>query len=186
MLVMDDGYQNPSLEKSLSLLVIDGVYGIGNRQVMPAGPLRETWESAIARADAVIFVGKDIQGLRYRIPSHIPQFTGYLEPRTPLSRLSQPVLAFAGIGRPEKFFTMLRNAGVVIAETLGFPDHHHYTERDIDNLKQRAKALKATLTCTAKDAVKLPSFATEELQVVEVAFRFEDLRGFTEWLESRL
>lgn len=186
MLVMDDGYQNPALNKSLSLLVIDGAYGIGNGRVMPAGPLRETLEAALTRADAVIFVGKDQHGLRHRIPPHIPQFSGHLEPQTPLSRLSQPVLAFAGIGRPQKFFTMLQNAGVVIAETQSFPDHHQYTEKDIEALKQRATALQATLTCTTKDAVKLPTLPAETLQVVEIAFRFEDLRGFTEWLESKL
>lgn len=186
LLVMDDGYQNPSMHKSLNILVIDGSYGIGNGALIPAGPLRESWENGIHRADAVIFVGKDLHGLRHRIPPEVPQFTGFMEPQTPLRDLTQPALPFAGIGRPEKFFTMLRDAGVKLAATAPFPDHHRYTEADLQQLRQRAATLKATLTCTTKDAVKLPPHFRDEIQVVHVRFRFEDLRSFTEWLEPHL
>jgi tetraacyldisaccharide 4'-kinase len=185
-ILMDDGYQNPLLKKSLNFLVIDGSYGIGNGRLLPAGPLRERFAEGIHRADAVIFIGTDTHKLREKIPASLPCFSGQLLPEQPLTQLQQPLYAFAGIGRPEKFFTMLQAAGLNLAATEGFPDHHHYTEAELDRLEAAATAHHAVLTCTAKDAVKLPPYFQEKIQVVRVAFHFDDLRGFTEWLETRI
>ncbi|MBV8200059.1 MAG: tetraacyldisaccharide 4'-kinase [Acidobacteria bacterium] len=153
-LVMDDGLQNPTLHKDVSLLVIDGGAGFGNGRVLPAGPLREPVAAGAARCTAAVLIGED----RTRA---VPQLGGLPVLRARLvadetihALAGRAVFAFAGIGRPEKFFTSLREAGAAVTGTRGFPDHHAYSERDIESVLRDAGT--ATAVTTPKDAVRLP------------------------------
>lgn len=184
LLLLDDGLQNPALKKTLSFLVVDGEVGFGNGRIIPAGPLREPLASAFAKVQAVILVGKDRVGAVTQIPAALPIFRGRLMPLHPLDQLPQPIFAFAGLGRPEKFFTMLKEGGVNVVGTRSFPDHHSYTEADREALRQQAAKLGAHLVTTAKDAVKWPQ--REGITVVEVAFQFEDSAGFSHFLQEQL
>ncbi len=125
-IVMDDGFQNPSLEKDLSLLVVDGAYGFGNGSLIPAGPLRESVAGALARADAVVLVGDDEAGVAPRLDGKrvLAADLGPVAGTLPAG----PLVAFAGIGRPEKFFRTLAAAGGRIVAQHAFPDHHPYDE----------------------------------------------------------
>src|SRR5690606_7087041 len=115
LLLLDDGFQDPSLVKSLSLLVIDGEYGFGNGSVVPAGPLREPVARGLARADVAILVGQDRKGLRASLPRELPLLTTEMQLEPEIRRLAEkPIFAFAGIGRPEKFFDMLRASGLML------------------------------------------------------------------------
>jgi tetraacyldisaccharide 4'-kinase len=182
ILVLDDGLQNPSLAKKLSLLVVDGAVGFGNQRVIPAGALREPLSAALSKAQALVIVGDNVAG----ITSPLPCFTGRFKPLTPLNSIPQPVLAFAGIGRPEKFFSFLREEGIKVAESIGFPDHHRYTEADWQRLQQQATRQGLRLVTTAKDAVKIPPAIREDITVIEVQFVWDNPQAIATWLQREL
>ena len=167
-LVMDDGFQNPGLEKTLSLLVVDGVTGLGNGHVLPAGPLRERPEQALARASAVLLIGKDQTGFAASpLMAGTPLYQGDLRQTSEVRQLEgKACVAFAGLGRPEKFFSGLRAAGVVPVQTISYPDHYYYRKRDMRHLLAVARSMGACLVTTPKDAVRLPAVFRQ--QVVEV------------------
>ncbi len=179
VIVMDDGFQNPSLAKDLSLVVIDGAYGFGNGRVMPAGPLRETVPGGLARAEAVVVLGPERRDLDARLdarPDGGPVLlAARLVPRPGSERLAGcMVLAFAGIGRPEKFFATLADLGAKVAETRAFPDHHAYAPGEIESLRVRAAALEACAVTTEKDAVRLSSELREGIEVLAVAVEWRE------------
>jgi tetraacyldisaccharide 4'-kinase len=158
VVIMDDGLQNPSIEKDISILVVDAVTGLGNGRLIPAGPLRERAGDALARAGAVIKVGRGhaADGLAARARNRaVPVFRAILRAAPAPELDGTPVLAFAGIGRPEKFFATLRELHADIVGTESFPDHHMFTERDARALLIRARDLNAVLVTTEKDRVRL-------------------------------
>ncbi|MBO6766369.1 tetraacyldisaccharide 4'-kinase [Maricaulis sp.] len=160
VIVMDDGHQNPALAKDCSIVVVDGIAGWGAGTLFPAGPLREPVAAGLARADAVIVMmpGPDHTPDYHRLglaDLEIPVFHAWLEPAAPPP--DGPLVAFAGIGRPQKFFDALSAAGARIAEIADYPDHHPYSARDIAALKALAQAHDARLVTTEKDWVRLDS-----------------------------
>lgn len=184
ILVCDDALQHHGLHKEISLLVIDGPFGIGNGFLLPAGPLRETLASAISRCHAALVIGEDAQQLGTRIP--LPCFTASLTAKGDTADLRQKRwFAFAGIGRPEKFYALLRQHGEVIA-TRDFPDHHVYTREDIETLRAEAANLNAQLITTAKDAVKIDPDPASGITVLEVALRFDAPENIAHFLKERL
>ena len=158
VLVLDDGLQSPTVGKDASFLLVDGEAGFGNRRVLPAGPLREHPGRAAARCRAVVLVGEDRFGVTNFLRFRRPILRATLVPDdAAIARLGDgPVLAFAGIGRPEKFFAMLRRSGVALAATRAFPDHHPYGAEDLASLAREAVSCGAILATTEKDAVRLP------------------------------
>ena len=155
LLILDDGLQNPTLMKDLTFLVVDATYGFGNGRILPAGPLRMTQREALNQANAVILLG---QGPAPATPK--PLFRGHLVSLLPDALRGKPLVAFAGIARPEKFFEGLGRAGAHLVETLSFPDHHAYTPEDLALLTQCTPEGAIRVT-TGKDAVRLPPhFAT--------------------------
>ncbi len=158
---MDDGFQNPSLEKDFSLVVVDGGAGVGNGLVFPLGPLRAPLEFQFQMADAIVLLGGEEAGgdalefLRERAAPAKPVFKARIVPTVGDELRERRFVAFCGIGRPAKFFDTLREAGAAIVKTRSFPDHHRYTEADARLLLGEAKALKAALITTEKDAARL-------------------------------
>jgi tetraacyldisaccharide 4'-kinase len=160
VIVMDDGFQNPSLSKDLAILLVDGRRGIGNGRVIPAGPLRAPLEIQIARAQAIVVVGPPVGTDRILHTARrygVTVFHGRLEAdRDSLTALGKrKVLAFAGIGNPAKFFATLTEAGIDVAACLSFPDHHRYTAAEAQGLIARAAAENLVLITTEKDHVRL-------------------------------
>lgn len=167
LLLMDDGLQNPGLEKTLSLLVIDGATGFGNGRVLPAGPLREPVAAAAARCQAAILIGPDTSGALDQMGGALPVIRAELTQEEEISALAgKRVLAFAGIAIPEKFFGALRRAGVDVAAQAAFGDHHAFSAPELASLEAQARDLNAILVTTPKDAVRLPAGMT--VQVVGV------------------
>jgi tetraacyldisaccharide 4'-kinase len=173
-LIMDDGLQNPSLAKTLSLLVIDGGYGFGNGFLLPAGPLREPVSAAAARCQAAILIGPDETNALAQLPPGLPVLRAALVPDCNERLGRRPVIAFAGIGRPEKFFRSVLGLGAEIVATHGFPDHHAYTASDAARLLGEASSRGASLVTTAKDFVKLPGALAAASLVVSVKLVWED------------
>ncbi len=158
IIVMDDGFQNSSLRKDFSVLVVDARRGIGNGKVIPSGPLRARLDAQLARAHALVVVGQssapDLAGILDR---GLPVFRARLAPDAGgVAALGGGrVLAFAGIGDPEKFFATLRDAGIAVAATRSFSDHHRYTRAEAAALCERADRENLILVTTEKDTVRL-------------------------------
>ena len=174
--VMDDGFQNPSLAKDLSILVVDGGVGFGNGRLLPAGPLREPVSTGLARAQAVVVLGTDRVGIAARLAdSGLPVLTGRLVPVSGLSWLREGrVVAFAGIGRPAKFFDMLAASGADVAAVRGFPDHHRFSADEMMRLLDTAAAHGATLVTTAKDYARLAPDQREMVRPVPIRIAWDD------------
>ncbi|MGF1464338.1 MAG: tetraacyldisaccharide 4'-kinase [Maricaulaceae bacterium] len=187
LVVLDDGLQNPNVAKDFALLVIDGEDPDGNGATFPAGPLRAPWPRAAARSDAIVVIGGDqgaIAGLQAKIGAagaDKPWLYATLEPFAPPP--DRPVLAFAGLARPSKFFTALERAGAEVAERAAFADHHQYADTDLAALAERARTLDAQLITTAKDAVRLPAAWRPHVAVFNVAARFEEADALPGLLE---
>jgi tetraacyldisaccharide 4'-kinase len=196
VIVMDDGFQNPSLAKDFSVLVIDGRRGLGNSKVFPAGPLRAPLDAQLARADAVILVGAVAEGAAARAAAEarkLPVFHARLEPdREVIAALTgRRVLAFAGIGDTEKVFATLREAGIAVAATRSFADHHRYTPADVRDLCEQAEAEGLTLVTTEKDKARLQGEAAladlaERVCVLPVGLVFEQDVAFGTVLADRI
>lgn len=168
--IMDDGHQNHGVRKTLSLIVIDASTAFGNGHIIPKGPLREPIASGLARADAVILIGDGV------VPpdvtqSSLPVWRAKLEPQSPPP--AGPLVAFAGIGRPEKFFDGLKSAGASLSEEVPFPDHHAFTSADLDYLETLAAERDAGLITTEKDHVRLPPEMRSRVAVFSIAAQFE-------------
>lgn len=158
LIVMDDGFQNPSLVKDFSILVVDAATGLGNGRLIPAGPLRERVDGALARTNALILTGRGHagDGIAARARARgIPVYNSIVRPAVAPDFGDGPLIAFAGIGRPEKFYRTLRELGAELAETVSFPDHHMFSESDALRLLVRARELGARLVTTEKDAARL-------------------------------
>lgn len=172
VIIMDDGLQNPSFAPSASVLVIDGEVGLGNGRLIPAGPLREPFDSVLKRITCAVIIGEDRQGLAQKIK--VPVFRARLEPQRPNDFPSGKFFAFAGIARPEKFFTTLKGMGLDVAEVREFPDHHPFNAQEIASLREGAAAAGARLITTEKDAVRLPAAARKDIFVLPVRLVFEN------------
>lgn len=173
-IVMDDGFQNPSLAKSLSLVVVDGGYGFGNGMLLPAGPLREPVAEGLAHARAAVLIGEDRTGAATQIGNALPILRAQLTPVAGTGLSGRRVLAFAGIGRPEKFFDSLREAGAEIVESRPFPDHHPYTAAEIDTLLQRSRDAGLLPVTTRKDWVRLPPDRRDGIAVLDITLTWQD------------
>src|SRR5579864_4492798 len=125
LLLLDDGFQNPTLAKDFSLVVVDGQFGVGNGRVLPAGPLREPLGSGLARADVVVLMGDDRAGVTSLLAGKTV-LRARLLPENAAAFAGRAVVAFAGIGRPAKFFASLEEVGARLAARHAFPDHHPY------------------------------------------------------------
>lgn len=176
LIVMDDGFQSGRIAIDLGLLVVDGTYGFGNGRVIPAGPCREPPERAFARADALVIVGEDRAGLAERAAAaNLPVIAARLVPAADAPDLAgQRVIAFAGIGLPEKFFATLRGVGAAIVAAHPFPDHHPFTRAEIETILAEAEAAGAMAVTTAKDRVRLPPDLRERVLALPVELEWRD------------
>ncbi len=174
-ILMDDGLQNPTLEKTASLLTIDGNFGFGNGRVIPAGPLREPVRAAAARCRAAILIGEDETGALPALPLDLPVLRSELVPGEEMAALvGKPVLAFCGIANPRKFFATLKRGGAVLAGQESFADHYPFDEGDIRGLLAKARELKAVPVTTRKDWVRIPTALRPQIQVVGVDLAWAD------------
>jgi tetraacyldisaccharide 4'-kinase len=160
VIIMDDGFQNPAIRADIGILVFDGARGIGNGQIIPVGPLREPWRDGLHRASHVIIIGEDAQGLSQAIKQirpDIPIISAHkrFDQTTKPVLSGDPLVAFAGIGHPEAFFSMITEHGGQIVKTLAYPDHHQYTATDWDNIYKTASQSGAKLITTKKDYMRL-------------------------------
>ena len=184
IIIMDDGHQNQTIKKDLSLIVIDNEFGFGNYKLLPAGPLRETLKGGISRADAAVFIGsEEFHDQNMLSDKNLPLIRAEFVPDLAAHKLrDKAVVAFAGIGWPEKFFNTLRSLECHLLNTYSFPDHHQYTPNEIMNLVEKAAELNADLVTTEKDWMRLDIDSRSMVKVVSGEIKWQQ----TKELESIL
>jgi tetraacyldisaccharide 4'-kinase len=198
IIVMDDGFQNPSLQKRRSLLVIDAGRGVGNGHIFPAGPLRAPLAAQLDRASALLIIGDGPGHASLEVVQqaaaarHLPLFRGRLapDPAAIAALRARPVLAFAGIGDPEKFFATLAAAGIAAPRRRTFPDHHRYSAAELKTLGAEAERLGLVPLTTEKDAVRLAGAAAgalrDRLTTLPVTLEVEAPEDFRAFVLSAL
>jgi tetraacyldisaccharide 4'-kinase len=200
VIVMDDGLQNPSLAKDLAIAVVDGRRGIGNGRVFPAGPLRAPLAAQLDHVDAVLLVGAVGRGADRAILASQKRGLRVLhgelrpDPAAVAALAGKPVLAFAGIADPDKFFATLEACGIPAAARIRFPDHHRYTAAETASLVGRAREGGLTLVTTEKDMARMSGDpAARALMghtaVLPVSLVFEDeaaVRGMLHGVTARV
>lgn len=196
IVVMDDGLQNPSLRKDLTVSVFDGATGIGNGLTFPAGPLRAPIQAQWPLIGAVLIVGEGAPGDTIAADANsrgLRAFSGSLvaDPRTAAELEGERVLAFAGIGRPDKFFDTLRCCGAQVVKTRSFADHHTFTRSEAQQLRAEAASAGLRLVTTEKDQVRLAALGREapglrDVSVLPVRLEVAEAEAFSAFLIERL
>ncbi|MGN1289691.1 MAG: tetraacyldisaccharide 4'-kinase [Bradyrhizobium sp.] len=196
VILMDDGFQNPSVVKDACLIVIDGTRGVGNGRVIPAGPLRAPLSPQLARTDALIVVGEGSAAAKIAADLASrgkPVLSAHLKPdQASLAALrGARALAFAGIGDPARFFNTLRSSGVDVVRSRAFPDHHAFTADEIAQLTADARSDGLTLVTTEKDLTRLrgPGGMPASAQAIvpfAVTMQFDDVAALRRFVTDQL
>jgi tetraacyldisaccharide 4'-kinase len=179
-IILDDAHQTAGLVRDLSIVVVDAGQGFGNGRVIPAGPLREPATAGLARAHLVLAIGdaaaqEQLRATWGSVLAGLPVVAGRMEPLpTGMDWGGQPVVAFAGIARPEKLFATLRALGADLRATHALDDHQPLSDALLARLLREARAADAQLVTTEKDAVRLPPAYRSEVLALPVRLRLDD------------
>ena len=184
---MDDGFQNPTLQKDFSIIVINGEQGFGNKRVIPSGPLRESISRGISRANLLIVIGEITDDVKNKIPKSLPVIhASFKISKDNKIYKNQKVTAFAGIAYPDKFFNSLKEEGAVLENKISYPDHHIFDENDMLNLAESANVTKSILVTTKKDFVRIPKSYRSLVSTLDGEIEFEDEKLLVEILSNLL
>lgn len=179
VILMDDGFQDPTVHKDFSIMVVDAALGFGNGFCIPAGPLREPVKAGLKRADMCLSIGsKETQHKlleKMTLPFSVVHVTAEIRPLpTGMRWEGLDAFAFAGIGHPEKFFQTLRGLGVNILGHEVLADHQPLSHSLLRRMSEKAKSLNAQLICTEKDSVRIPVNYRTEVLALPVRLEIDD------------
>ncbi len=185
IILLDDGLQHPTLKQDLKICVIDARRGFGNKKVMPEGPLRESLDKGLERVDAFIVVGNaDVHRLTFdEIKKPLLQATISINKDDWAILKNKLLVAFAGLASPKKFFETLRLENFDVQHEIPFPDHHFYTQEDLENLQKTAKECCADLVTTQKDWVRLPKDLQKKIHHLRIQLDYEERHLFKHLLD---
>ena len=195
LIIMDDGFQNPSLHKDVCLVVVDAGRGVGNGWVFPAGPLRAPLRSQLRKTDAIVLIGAGEGGtamVRTAARAGIPLIRADYQPVRKRGFKRKPYLAFAGIAAPQKFYDTLERAGAHVELTMEFPDHHAFTDEDCEAVIKLADENGLTPITTLKDQVRLigrdgpAGYLCEHTEIFPVTVVFHEPRRLMQVIREGL
>ena len=174
-IIMDDGFQNPTIHKDFSIVVINASQEFGNKRVMPSGPLRESIKRGFSRTNLIIVIGNLTINLKQSIPDHIPIISAKFAINNE-NRIfkGHKITAFAGIAYPEKFFNSLKDQGAIIVKESTYPDHHIYDENDLLSLAEIANKTNSILVTTQKDFIRIPKSYRSLVSTLDGEIVFEN------------
>jgi len=184
--ILDDGFQDFSINKNLSIVCFNEKQWIGNGLVIPSGPLREDL-SALKRANCVIINGKKNIGIENEIFSKnkkIKIFYIKYKPQNINEFKNNKIIAFAGIGNPENFFDLLKDHKLNIVETIKFPDHHQYSEKELENLLSKIKENNTILLTTEKDYFRIFESYRKNIKFLKIKVEIENKSQFMEEIKK--
>mgnify|MGYP003606621581 CR=1 FL=1 len=174
-IIMDDGFQNPTISKYKNIVVIDGEYGMGNGELLPSGPLRETLNSAAKRSDFFVIIGQDKQNIEETLLNNGIDVARAFVVEKQKSNSSDKYIAFCGIGRCEKFFNSLKKSSYNVIKEYSFGDHHNYKEDELEKIITEAGKIGAKLITTKKDWIKLSKIYNSKIEFLEIGVEFYDI-----------
>ena len=190
IIIMDDGLQNYKLEQDIKLLLIDKKILFGNKYCIPAGPLRETINQGLKKIDAIIFTGDNkIKDINLNLSRNIQTFDTNLKIKKNINiNIKQNrFLAFCALANPMKFYNTLKTNNFKVTLIKSFPDHHEYSNEDINKLKQEANIKKLKLITTEKDYVKIQDQENEvRVLPIEIHLSKFDEDRFKSFLKEKL
>ena len=184
-IIMDDGFQNPTLQKNFSIIVINGEQGFGNKRVIPSGPLRESINRGLSRTNLIITIGDITDSIIKKIPKHIPIIGANFKIKEDEMILKgKKITAFAGIAYPEKFFSSLKLLKANIVDEISYSDHHIYSENDLLYLAEIANKNKSILVTTKKDMVRIPKAFRSLVNTIDGFIQLDDEKLLLEILTN--
>ena len=186
VVILDDGFQDFSIKKNLSIVCFNEKQWIGNGLTIPSGPLREDI-SALKRADFVIINGKknkDIENKIFSKNEKIKIFYSNYNPKNIHEFKNKKVVAFAGIGNPKNFFDLLRGSGLDVVEEISFPDHHKYSKEEMENLLNKIKENNTILLTTEKDYFRISEDYKKNIQFLKISIEIENKKQFIEEMKK--
>ena len=176
LVLLDDGYQNFSIEKNINILVFDAEVSLKNENIFPKGNLRESPQPAIDRADFLISIGSSVSNKNLKesfFQNHVHKvIEGKIEPIIIPKFKKRKLIAFCGIGRPEKFFSMLRKLNLEVIKEYSFPDHHLYSNKQLTKISDIANKNNALVVTTKKDFVKIPTAFQKKIYPIDIKLHF--------------
>ncbi len=184
--ILDDGFQDFSINKNLSIVCFNEKEWIGNGLVIPSGPLRESL-SALKRARCIVINGKKNTDIENKIFSKNKEAKIFYTQYKPLNInefKNNKIIAFAGIGNPENFFDLLRDNKLNIVETINFPDHHKYSEKELENLLNKIKENNTSLVTTEKDYFRISESYRKNIQFLKIKVEIENKIQFIEEIKK--
>jgi tetraacyldisaccharide 4'-kinase len=183
IVICDDGLQNNSFVKDISILAMDSRVGFGNGMTLPAGPMRESFKSGLKKANVLCMIsaGSVVNWTKgERLVMHaVPSFSLKAS-----SKRKAKYAAFAGLACPQKFFDSLKECQISVVKTIEYPDHYQYTEQDIKDLIKQAQELNARLITTEKDMVKIPAKYHAKIDCLKMELRIMGESGLVNVVQS--
>jgi len=186
LVILDDGLQDSSIESDLNILVFSGFQGIGNGRIIPSGPMREYLSKAVDKSDLAIIIEEDKNNIKELIIKNIPVVNANLKiaDKDLNNFKKKKVMAFCGIGYPEKFYKTLEKIECEIMQTKSYPDHYAYSKKDIEYLLNQSQNINALLVTTEKDYVKIPKEYKNRIYFFPISIEFNDYSIIDKFLLS--